>query len=134
MSTNLKLITSAAIFGTTLLAMTLVGAGVGNAKNPKRSVCPAWLENCADQSQIPDGPKHVDAVETDLEDAPTQAAEPRLTCKQGKRIVKRAGFRHIKVIDCKAPTYAYRVQTENGGATVIVNMFGEIIAVNYYAI
>lgn len=33
--------------------------------------------------------------------------DDRITCNEGRRVVRRAGFRHVRAIDCRGRTFAY---------------------------
>jgi hypothetical protein len=55
-----------------------------------------------------------------------------ISCSEGRRIVRRHGFRHVRAVDCNGDTYRYSADSRNGHATVIVNLDGDIVNVNYW--
>jgi hypothetical protein len=57
-----------------------------------------------------------------------------ISCGEGRRIVRQEGFRQVRAIDCSGDVFRYNAKSRRGGkATVLVNMDGDIIAVNYWA-
>jgi hypothetical protein len=57
-----------------------------------------------------------------------------ISCREGRRIVKRNGFRSVQPIDCDGNVYRYNAISRRGArATVLVNMDGDIVRVNYWA-
>jgi hypothetical protein len=64
-----------------------------------------------------------------------EAAGPShgISCKQGRSIVRHQGFSHVRAIDCNGPIYSYRgMKSRYSGATIQVNLNGQIVAVNYW--
>jgi hypothetical protein len=56
-----------------------------------------------------------------------------ISCKQGRSIVRHQGFSHVRAIDCNGPIYSYRgMKSRYSGATIQVNLNGQIVAVNYW--
>jgi hypothetical protein len=56
-----------------------------------------------------------------------------ISCQEGRSIVRHSGFRHVRATDCSGDVYSYTADSRRGGrATVLVNMDGEIIRVNYW--
>jgi hypothetical protein len=56
-----------------------------------------------------------------------------ISCREGRAIVRHSGFRHVRAIDCSGDVFSYTADSRRGGrATVIVNMDGEIVRVNYW--
>jgi hypothetical protein len=57
-----------------------------------------------------------------------------ISCGEGRRIVRNEGFRSVRAIDCSGDIYRYNAKGRRGSkATVLVNMDGDIVAVNYWA-
>jgi hypothetical protein len=58
--------------------------------------------------------------------------EPRITCRQGRRLLREEGFRHVRAYDCVGSVYGYRATNGNKGANIKLSAYGEIIDVSYY--
>jgi hypothetical protein len=56
-----------------------------------------------------------------------------ISCGEGRSIVRQHGFRMVRAIDCDGDVYSYKAKGRHGRATVLVNMDGDIVAVNYWA-
>jgi hypothetical protein len=57
-----------------------------------------------------------------------------ISCGEGRRIVRNEGFRSVRAVDCSGDIYRYNAKGRRGSkATVLVNMDGDIVAVNYWA-
>ncbi len=61
-----------------------------------------------------------------------QQDDYRISCRQGRQIVRENGFHHVRAFDCEGRVYGYRAETRHGGAQVKVTNRGEIISVQYY--
>jgi hypothetical protein len=58
--------------------------------------------------------------------------EYRISCGEGRRIVRQSGFRRVRAIDCSGNTYRYNASSRDGRVTVLVNMDGDIVRVNLW--
>jgi hypothetical protein len=57
-----------------------------------------------------------------------------ISCREGRSIVRHSGFRQVQPIDCSGMIFKYNaVSRRDGRATVLVNMDGDIVRVNYWA-
>jgi hypothetical protein len=52
-----------------------------------------------------------------------------MSCGQASNVVRAAGFRHVRAIDCSAPTYSYKAMRHGDVFKVKVNFQGQILAV-----
>jgi hypothetical protein len=52
-----------------------------------------------------------------------------MSCGQASNVVRAAGFRHVRAIDCSAPTYSYKAMRHGDVFKVKVNFQGQIVAV-----
>jgi hypothetical protein len=52
-----------------------------------------------------------------------------MSCGRASNVVRAAGFRHVRAIDCSAPTYTYKAMRHGDVFKVRVNFRGEIVAV-----
>ncbi len=56
----------------------------------------------------------------------------RISCREGRQIVRENGFRHVRAFDCEGRIFGYRAENRSGGAKIRVTNRGEIISVQYY--
>jgi hypothetical protein len=52
-----------------------------------------------------------------------------ISCNQGRKTVKWAGFHNVQAYDCSAPVYGYKAQKNGHVFKVKVNFHGDIISV-----
>jgi hypothetical protein len=56
-----------------------------------------------------------------------------ITCNEGRRILRQHGFKKVRAMDCSGEIYRYQAfSRKHGPATVLVNMDGDIVRVNYW--
>ena len=53
----------------------------------------------------------------------------RVSCGEGRNVVREAGFRHVTAYDCSAPTYGYKAWRHGDLFKVKVSYNGRIISV-----
>ncbi len=56
----------------------------------------------------------------------------RISCREGRQIVRENGFRHVRAFDCDGRVYGYRADNRHGGAKIRMTNRGNIISVQYY--
>ncbi len=55
-----------------------------------------------------------------------------ISCREGRRLVRENGFRHVRAFDCEGSVFGYRASSRHGGAIVKVSNRGQIISVQRY--
>ena len=53
----------------------------------------------------------------------------RISCGEGRQILRWEGFRHIRAYDCDGRTYGYRAENRRGPVKITMTNRGDIIAV-----
>lgn len=56
----------------------------------------------------------------------------RISCREGRQIVRENGFRHVRAFDCDGRVYGFRADNRHGGAKIRMTNRGDIISVQYY--
>lgn len=56
----------------------------------------------------------------------------RISCREGRQIVRENGFRHVRAFDCDGRIFGYRAENRHGGAKIRMTNRGDIISVQYY--
>jgi hypothetical protein len=52
-----------------------------------------------------------------------------LSCGQASNVVREAGFRHVRAINCSGPTYSYKAMRHGDAFKVKVTFRGDIVSV-----
>lgn len=56
----------------------------------------------------------------------------RISCREGRQILRSEGFRHVRAFDCDGRVFGYRAENRRGGAKVRMTNRGDIISVQYF--
>jgi hypothetical protein len=126
-----------------LIALTSIGAGsflasqANAAETRDHRTCkpPKCRDHRGPVVVVPPPPQPPARV---VEQAPPVAvddSEPtaRISCKKGRKIVRRAGFYDVRSVVCSGNTFMYHARSENDArASVFVNMNGQIVDVVYF--
>ena len=56
----------------------------------------------------------------------------RISCGEGRQIVRENGFRHVRAFDCEGRIFGYRAENRHGGAKIRMTNRGDIISVQYF--
>ena len=56
----------------------------------------------------------------------------RISCREGRQIVRENGFRHVRAFDCDGRVFGYRAEGRRGVAKVRLTNRGDILSVQYY--